>query len=128
MKSLLAVISPYGIGRLVKGPGCHKNKKSSKTRFPNRRFHFLCGSCDTGTRGKDFNERGCCGFKIRMLLINGDGDEPYLEVKEFRLPEKSKHLLMSDQNREASKNTIINNEEPNSPLFEAEIGEACAEI
>ena len=54
-----------------------------------------------------------------MLLIDGDGDEPYLEVKEFCLPEKSKHLLVSEQSDKLSKRKIINNEDLLTPTKES---------
>ena len=62
------------------------------------------------TKKKNSNERGCCGIKVRVLLIDS-ADDPYLEVRECCLLATYKHLLMSKQGCKASKNRVINNED-----------------
>ena len=113
-ETLITMLSPFGINRLVVGSGSHKNKnEETKKMFPRHRFVLLCGACNDK---KDDDTLGCCGFKIRMLLVHpNNGSRPYLEVKEFILPSNSKHLLVSQQAREESASKVINNEDMLTP-------------
>ena len=72
----------YGVTRLSKGDGCHKNHNDQSMKlFPSRRFNYVCGACNSEQRGKD--GQGCCGIKIRVLLVDKEDDATHLVVREF---------------------------------------------
>ena len=117
-KFITSITAPYGIKLLVKPTGAHKNKDdSTKEQFPHRRFYYACGSCSTTKRDMDDTDEGCCGFKIRFLLQDkkDDGEPPHLEVREFKLPETSNHLLVSTNVRQVAQSNTITHEKQLTP-------------
>lgn len=112
--NLINDLISYGVTRLSKGGGCHKNHNDQSMKlFPSRRFNYVCGACNSEQRGKD--GQGCCGIKIRVLLVDKEDDATHLVVREFSLPSDSKHLLVSRQVRELSASKIITHEDMLSP-------------
>ena len=117
-KFVTSIMAPYGIQLLVKPTGAHKNKDdSTKELFPHRRFYYACGSCSKTRRDMDNTDVGCCGFKIRLLLQDkkDDGEPPHLEVREFKLPETSNHLLVSTDVRQVAQSNTITHEKQLTP-------------
>ena len=117
-KFITSITAPYGIQLLVKPTGAHKNKDdSTKEQFPHRRFYYACGSCSKTKRDMDDTDEGCCGFKILFLLQDkkDDGEPPHLEVREFKLPETSNHLLVSTNVRQVAQSNTITHEKQLTP-------------
>lgn len=117
MKNIVAVLGPYGCHRLVLGQGSRANSNErSKLMYPHKRWSWKCGSCSRDDRNKDDSALGCCGIKIRLLLVDNDPEsDPYLEVKEFNIPPLSRHLRVSQQARAASESKVITNEDMLTP-------------
>jgi len=65
----------------------------------------------------DDTDEGCCGFKIRFLLQDkkDDDEPPHLEVREFKLPETSNHLLVSTDVRQVAQINTITHEKQLTP-------------
>ena len=51
---------------------------------------IICGDCSPEDRLVPCHVNGCCDLKVQATLVLTDGD-PYLQIKEFRLPSTSKH-------------------------------------
>jgi hypothetical protein len=107
--AILQVTAPLGIRSLsIEGKGSATNKDvDTKGKFPHKRFRWICGSCKQ-------KEREDCGFWIRLLLQDKIGEkEPFLQVMELQLPPTSKHLLVSEEDRQksASKAAIVHEAE-----------------
>ena len=115
--NIVAVLSPYGCRRLVLGQGSRANKdENTKLMFPHKRWNWACGSCSIDDREKNDDALGCCGIKVRLLLVDNDPEsDPYIEVREFKIPPTSKHLRVSQEARAASESKVITNEDMLSP-------------
>ena len=101
--ALLFALKPFGFSRFSKGPSAHRNlDQRTNTLFPLKRFQWICGTCNVERRKLLPEETGCCVFQIRMSLnVTSDINEPYYEVKEFCLPDKSCHILRNPQARQS---------------------------
>ena len=83
----------------------------------------VCGSCPTEVRSMDISKPGCCGFKLRTLLVLPENKksnmaEPYLLVREFKLPLVSNHLCVPTDVRDTNESKYINNEKMLTPTKE----------
>mmetsp|Transcript_2311 Transcript_2311/g.3234 ORF Transcript_2311/g.3234 Transcript_2311/m.3234 type:complete len:150 (-) Transcript_2311:812-1261(-) len=61
------------------------------------------------------SEPGCCGVKIRFLLQDKNGQQPYLEVMEFKLPLTSNHLLVTQEARQLSESKVVKSQKELTP-------------
>lgn len=80
-----------------------------------RRIYFL--TKDSIQRKLEDSVMGCCGFRIRLLLVENNRDlnhQPHLEIKEFKLPPTSHHLHVSTETWSRA-NKILKHEDELSP-------------
>ena len=93
------------------------HNEETKELFPHKRFSWICGSCSVEQRKLDDGIKGCCGFMMRLLLVQNNHDinhQPHLEIKEFKLPPTSRHLQVS-QEVWSRANKILKHEDELSP-------------
>ena len=116
----VAILKPYGIDRFVIGHSSRSNNNpTTKENFPRKRFHLLCGCCNNTIKDMDSATHGCCGFKLRLLLVENEYDEPHLEIREFCFPATSRHRLVSAEARAASESKVVVNEDMLTPTKES---------
>ena len=116
----VAILKPYGIDRFVIGHSSRSNDNpTTKENFPRKRFHLLCGCCNNTIKDMDSATQGCCGFKLRLLLVENEYDEPHLEIREFCFPATSRHRLVSAEARAASESKVVVNEDMLTPTKES---------
>lgn len=115
---LQSTLDEFGITRFKLGPGSHKNKTDeTKDLYPHKRFNWICGACSAEQRKLDNSINGCCGFFMRLLLVEDKRDlnhQPHLEIKEFKLPSTSRHLQVSSEVWSRA-NNILNHEDQLTP-------------
>ena len=108
-QQIISILGPHGVKKLSLGSGARSNKdESTKQKFPHKRYFWVCGSCEKKAREMEDSEPGCCGVKIRFLLQDKNGQQPYLEVMEFKLPLTSNHLLVTKEARQLSESKVVN--------------------
>lgn len=118
VSTIHSTLGPFGIKRLTLGSGSRKNTRDeTKELFPHKRFSWICSSCSVEQRKVDVSVKGCCGFRIRVLLVENNRDpdhEPHLLIREFELPPTSRHLHVSPEVW-SSANKILKHEDELSP-------------
>ena len=101
LRSLLSLVEPYVIHRIIKGHNAHKNMNPTTSElYPYWRCQLLCGSCKARDRDS------LCQLRL-LLHDNDDGEEPYLEVREFCFPKTSMHRITTHKQIKGLE--IINN-------------------
>ena len=110
VSTIHSTLGPFGITRLTLGSGSRKNTRDeTKELFPHKRFSWICSSCSVEQRKVDVSVKGCCGFRIRVLLVENNRDpdhEPHLLIREFEMvnlcnDEKSNQAIGTGQTENA---------------------------